>query len=130
MVAQNKRKMKMEYDSVAQLDAELLNPALGLETRAALMARRITLDQLARAPAPRVEAPTGFRVIIPNNLPISDIIDGAGRKYQAIAVGDRREIDITPAVFRTLLAGPNGLDWERAQDSDVFERMQPGLHRN
>jgi hypothetical protein len=124
--------MKMEYDSVAQLDAELLNPSLGLDRRAELMAARITLDQAQRATPPRVEPPAGFTVNIPDNLGISDIIDQAGRKFQArSSIDGRRVIDIMPSTFRALLQGPHGLDWSNAnQGGDVWQKMQPGIHVN
>jgi len=121
----------MEYDSVAQLDAELLNPSLDIDRRAELMAARITIDQRTRSAPPRVEAPTGFRVSIPANLAITDVVGPDGRRYQAIAVGDQRYIDVTPGVFRILLMGPDGLDWSRANEgTDVWERMNPGFHAN
>jgi hypothetical protein len=121
----------MDYNTVAQLDAELLNPSHSLEERARLMGLRVTLDQVARAAPPRVEPATGFTVRIPAGLGITDIVDQNGRKFQARAVGDQRVIDITPAVFRSLLAGPHGEDWRRTNEgTDVWERMNPGLHIN
>jgi hypothetical protein len=118
------------FQSVADLDAALLRPC-SMELRAELMARRITLDQAARAAPPRAEPPTGFTIHIPPNLGISDIVDQSGRRFQTRMVGDRRVIDITPAVFRSLLAGPHGEDWRVANEgTDAFERMTPGLHIN
>jgi len=115
-------------DTVADLDAALLRPC-SLERRAELMTRRITLDQAQRAVPPRAEPLTGFTIRVPTHLPISDIVDQSGRRFQTRMVGDRVVIDVTPAVFQILLAGPDGKHWSDAnQDSNVWERMQPGLH--
>jgi hypothetical protein len=124
-----KGKLKMEND-LNVIDEKLLDPTLELEERAALMGRRITLDQIARAPAPRAEPLTGFSVVVPPNMGLSDIVDGNGRQYKVRVDDDGRVVvDITPGVFKILLMGSSGLDWERANaDTDVWRRMDPGLH--
>jgi hypothetical protein len=120
--------MKMEYDSVARLDAELLNPSLDIDRRAELMARRITLDQAARAAPPRPAANTGFTVVVPESLGLTDIVDEAGRRFQTRFVDGRRVIDMMPSTFRALLQGPHGKLWSDIQDSDTWKKMQPGIH--
>jgi hypothetical protein len=117
-------------DTVAKLDAALLQE-YGLERRGALMAKRIMLDQASRATPHRPAANTGFTVVVPECLGISDVVDGDGRRFQVrVDIDGRRVVDMTPGTFMALLQGPHGKVWSDLQDAETWQKMQPGIHAN
>ena len=68
-------------------------------------------------------------VFIPPSVNISTLYDINGHPHQARTSDDGRiVIDLTPAMFRTLLMGPQGLAWENEnqQNKILWERMIPG----
>jgi hypothetical protein len=126
------------FKTVDQIDAAMLllpaSPVTGedIEARATLMKRRCELDQAERAPAPRKEPPTGFTIVVPPNMGLSDIIDTAsGRTYKARILDGKLVVDATPQIFKMLLAGAHGKDWEQAnQGSYIWDRLNPGSFVN
>jgi hypothetical protein len=107
-----------------ELDAALaLIPATpktdaDLDARATLTARRIELDQAARAAAAEASRPPKPRgnltVTIPAKLGISHFSSNTGRVVQARSEGGRTVLDLFAPEFAALRMGPQGLLWEQA----------------
>ncbi len=88
-----------------------------LNARAALMARRIEIDQAAKvvrdAASGRQPARGGIQVTIPDGLGLSHFFGTNGRVATArVAEDGRRVLDLFVHEFRTLLGDRQyGLDW-------------------
>lgn len=112
---------------IDKLDAVLLRP-LPLETRAALAWRRSELANAARKVTPPVR-PTGFKVKVPAELGITDVVAGGGRIFKVHIEAGQLVCEMEPVTFKTLLSGPQGKQWADANNgTDVWERMRPGMH--
>jgi hypothetical protein len=113
--------MSYELDTIDARLAEL--PATpvtdsDLDERARLMIRRCELAQAARAAPPKA-APAGtVTVFLPDSSGATHMYDIAGREFRAHDLDGRRVIDIPPAMFRHLLTGSHGQDWERANQDN------------
>jgi hypothetical protein len=98
------------------------------EHRTKLVVRRAELDQAARAAPRTVEAYPGLTAIIPERLSsVSQFVDQLGRIQEVCVVDGVRVVDVSPYLFRLFLAGPCGLDWERANE-DNLQRLQSGVY--
>lgn len=120
--------MSHELDTIDARLAEL--PATpvtdsDLDERARLMIRRCELAQAARAAPPKA-APAGtVTVFLPDSSGATHMYDIAGREFRAHDLDGRRVIDIPPVMFRSLLAGPHGQDWDLAnrENRALWDRM-------
>jgi hypothetical protein len=66
-----------------------------------------------------------IRLNVPTGGP-SHIFDRNGAVFQSRLEGDRLVVDVTPAVFRTLIANrQNGLAWERENPEALANLGRP-----
>ena len=109
-------------EALAQLPASQEN----LETRAALMARRIEFDQAARAAAANSRPqPRGNLVVnVPDGVGISHFFGNGGRVVRSrIADDGRLVLDLFLDEFKNLLASrQHGLDWQIA-NPEALQRL-------
>jgi hypothetical protein len=120
--------MSYELDTIdarlAELPATPVTDA-DLDERARLTVQRYELAQAARAAPPKA-APAGcVTVFLPDSSGATHMYDIAGREYRTHDLDGRRVIDIQPVMFRSLLAGSHGQDWELANQDNraLWDRM-------
>jgi hypothetical protein len=121
--------------TLQELDAALaLLPASpktqeDLEARATLMARRIELDQAARAAAvnSRPKPRGGLVVNVPVNVGATHLYGKGGRVCQSRMTEDGRVVmDLFPDEFKSLLASKkHGHDWHNANPEALRALGQP-----
>ena len=83
-------------------------------------------DQAERAAPPKKAVPAGcVTVFIPDNISTTNMYDIAGREFRAHDLDGRRVIDVPAVMFRKLLSGSHGRDWELANQENhpLWDRM-------
>jgi len=89
-----------------------------LDARAALMARRIQIDQAAKVAADANSRPKprgNLTVNVPPSMGVSNYYSAQGRSAQSRTTDDGRlVIDLFAGEFKSLLMGRDGLEWQNA----------------
>jgi hypothetical protein len=121
--------------TLEDLDAELARlPATpktdeDLDARAALMKRRIELDQAQRATAEAASRPKpkgNLAIFVPAAVGTSTYYSDRGRVAHArVAECGRFVLDLYPVEFRSLLMGRDGLHWHNSNPDAVRALGQP-----